>query len=105
MDNIQLEQHIDDIQNDLLSKICMNEIMVNESRLAVERQISDVAATCVRTVDIRDWMHRFEECMGNSLRHFSMAVMEQIEQKMGVPFFGAEKLSEDIESLFLEQMK
>jgi hypothetical protein len=98
MDNSQLEQYIDAVRADLSHDISIAE-------LRQQQQIDTAVATCAKTNDIRDWMHRFEECMGTTLRIFTSAVMEQIEQKTGVPFFGAEKLSEDIESLFLEQMK
>lgn len=98
MDNNQLEQYIDDVRADLSYEIGITE-------LRQQQQIDTAVAACVKTDTVRDWMHRFEECMGNSLRHFSMAVIEQIEQKTGTPFFNAEELSEDIETLFLEQMK
>lgn len=50
-------------------------------------------------------MNKIEDAVAQSLRHFSMAIMEQIEQRTGVPFFNAEELSEDIELLFREQME
>lgn len=98
MDNNQLEQYIDAVRADLSYEIGITE-------LRQQQQIDTAVAACMKIDTTRDWMHRFEECMGVSLRHFAMAVMEQIEQKTGVPFFNAEELSEDIEALFLEQMK
>lgn len=100
MDTSQLQQHIYTVRDNLLKEIDIlrkeTEAKVHGSQFITQQRIDDAVAA---------WMNRFKECMGVSLRHFSMAVIEQIEQKTGVPFFNAEELSEDIETLFLEQMK
>lgn len=50
-------------------------------------------------------MNKIEDAIAQSLRQFTIAVMEQIEREKGIPFFNAEELSEDIEEMFLEQMR